>query len=168
MHRLIAILLSVAATTTAVGCGGGRHKTAPVSGMVYYDGKPVSGGTITFSPIGEGDADLESGKAAVGTIGKDGTFVLSTYETDDGAIIGKHRIFYSPPEAEESENQADPTGEEETASKAPSEPSAKEAQLQNLVVDPAKSTVEITVDGNNIKVVLVPQDTGEESEEEND
>ncbi len=41
----------------------------------------------------------------------DGSFVLSTYEANDGAVIGKHIVWYSPPappgEGEESEEEGD-------------------------------------------------------------
>jgi hypothetical protein len=77
----------------AVGCGGG--KTAPVNGRVKFkDGSDVSvlaGHTVTF----ETDADRMSG---YGDIQAEGTFKITTFSPDDGAMIGTHRISITPPE----------------------------------------------------------------------
>jgi hypothetical protein len=51
---------------------------------VTYKGKPVPTGTVMFVP--------EKGPAATGEIGKDGTYSLSTYGKNDGAVLGKHKI----------------------------------------------------------------------------
>jgi hypothetical protein len=77
----------------AVGCGGGN--TAPVNGRVKFkDGSDVSvlaGHTVTF----ETDADRMSG---CGDIQADGTFKITTFAPNDGALIGAHRISITPPE----------------------------------------------------------------------
>lgn len=67
-----------------VGCGDGRLPTAPVSGVVTLDGKPVTSGAVVFTP--------DHGWPAQGELDSDGRFVLSTYEEGDGAILGEHRI----------------------------------------------------------------------------
>jgi hypothetical protein len=64
------------------GCGGPRIAT--VSGKVTYDGKPLSQGTIMFYP--------EVGRAAVGQIGSDGSYTLTTFQPGDGALVGPHRV----------------------------------------------------------------------------
>jgi hypothetical protein len=64
------------------GCGG--PKVAPVRGKVTYDGKPVTGGKIMFYP--------ESGRMAIGEIGADGTYTLTTFHSGDGALVGPHRV----------------------------------------------------------------------------
>lgn len=51
-----------------VGCGG---KAATVSGVVTLDGKPVTRGTVSFSPA-------TSGQKAVGIIDESGNYELST------------------------------------------------------------------------------------------
>ncbi len=67
------------------GCGSSdRLPTAPVRGKVIYNGKPLEFGAVLFVP--------EKGKSAEGLIQSDGTFVLSTYGTRDGAVIGKHKV----------------------------------------------------------------------------
>lgn len=79
------------------GCGGGgEFDLAHVSGKVLCEGKPVTAGTIVFNPIATGDQTMP-GKRAAAMIKPDGTFVLTTYELNDGAIIGKHNVTYMPP-----------------------------------------------------------------------
>ncbi|MCC7086666.1 MAG: hypothetical protein IT427_16830 [Pirellulales bacterium] len=56
---------------------------APVAGTVLLDGKPLSHAYVTFTP--------EQGRAATGRTGVDGTFVLGTFATNDGALIGRHQ-----------------------------------------------------------------------------
>jgi len=91
-----------------LGCGGGDDDfpTAPVSGKVSYNGQAVKGGTLTFAPIPK-KAGENAGKAASATVGDDGTYTLTTYKTDDGAVIGKHKISYSPPPDAGSESPAE-------------------------------------------------------------
>jgi hypothetical protein len=56
----------------------------PISGKVIYNGQPLSFGSVTFQPT--------SGQPAWGEIQSDGTFVLSTYGPNDGAVVGTHKI----------------------------------------------------------------------------
>jgi hypothetical protein len=64
------------------GCGGPR--LGKVSGRVTFNGKPVPTGTIMFHP--------DAGPAAVGAIGPDGTYTLTTIKSGDGAVVGSHRV----------------------------------------------------------------------------
>ncbi|MHC5538828.1 hypothetical protein ACYOEI_11460 [Singulisphaera rosea] len=59
--------------------------TLPVKGKVMFKGQPLKKGTITFEPDG-------AGKDASGQIQPDGTFVMTTYTKDDGAVVGTHRV----------------------------------------------------------------------------
>jgi hypothetical protein len=85
------------------GCSGGdagQKPTAKVSGTVTFDGKPVSGGTLIFSPITpEGGKQTEAGKSGQATITSSGTYVVTTYSDGDGAVVGKHRVLFSAPPA---------------------------------------------------------------------
>jgi hypothetical protein len=72
----------------AVGCGQSEAPLAPVSGQVFYQGKPLAGGTIVFAPDQERGA---SGALARGEIGPDGHYVLTT-DKRPGAVLGWHRI----------------------------------------------------------------------------
>src|SRR4051794_24814243 len=82
--RICAPLAAAFISVTLAGCGhSGELETATVSGVVRLDGKPITTGTVTFVP--------QHGRAATGSIRNDGTFVLSTYGSGDGAIVGKNK-----------------------------------------------------------------------------
>ena len=55
--------------------------------VVYPDGKPLTEGTVEFELQG-----MKKPITASGEINPDGTFQLGTYEANDGAIPGKHRV----------------------------------------------------------------------------
>jgi hypothetical protein len=84
-HRLrletgiVAILL-----LCACGCGPGHAPTAVVEGKVLLKGKPLEFGAIAFMP--------DNGPIARGTVQSDGTFTLTTYSKNDGAVLGMHRV----------------------------------------------------------------------------
>jgi hypothetical protein len=65
------------------GCQRGP-KMAPVAGKVLYNGKPLEFGSIAFQP--------PRGQPAQGDIRSDGTFTLSTYRPNDGAVVGPHKV----------------------------------------------------------------------------
>lgn len=65
-----------------VGCGPKHPGLVTVSGVVTIDGEPVTLGQVKLSPNGK--------RAAVGRIGTDGSFSLSSFELNDGAPVGKH------------------------------------------------------------------------------
>jgi hypothetical protein len=67
-----------------VGCGDGRPSRVPVSGRVTIDGKPLPTGSIQVCPAND--------RAAMGNIGPDGRFKLTTFDPNDGCVIGKHRF----------------------------------------------------------------------------
>ena len=75
-----------------IGCGGQGPPTYQAGGkVVFSDGTPLGGGTIEFRPV-----RAEKSVTARGTIQPDGTFQLSTFEPDDGAIEGEHLVLISP------------------------------------------------------------------------
>jgi hypothetical protein len=65
------------------GCNRGPAMVH-VTGKVVYNGKPLEFGTVTFQP--------PSGQPARGDIQPDGSFTLSTYRLNDGAVLGKHKV----------------------------------------------------------------------------
>lgn len=75
------------------GCGSGLKEfpTAKASGKVLCEGVPVPHARVLFEPIAN-DKQANSGKAAMGEVSEDGTFVLSTYGNGDGAVVGRHRV----------------------------------------------------------------------------
>lgn len=70
----------------AVLCGCDAQ-TAPVSGTVTLRGRPVGPGTVIFLPTAGG------ARSAVGTFASDGRYQLSTFEPNDGALLGSHRVI---------------------------------------------------------------------------
>jgi hypothetical protein len=66
------------------GCGN-EFEIASARGIVRLDGKPAAGGHVLFLPVG-------GGQKAIGRIGPDGAFVLTSYREGDGAQVGQHQI----------------------------------------------------------------------------
>ena len=85
-------------TVLVAGCGGNGSK-APVKGKLMADGKPVTEGTLMFAPIAATNAagGPDSAAPALGPIQTDGTFVVGTNSTSDGAAIGRHLVTYTAP-----------------------------------------------------------------------
>jgi hypothetical protein len=80
------------------GCGNSDQlETAPVSGRVLIDGKPLTTGTVAFIP--------QQGRGARGNIQSDGSFELSTYQNGDGAVLGTHRATVTAIESGGSSSQ---------------------------------------------------------------
>jgi hypothetical protein len=72
---------------TSNGCGEKQPTTYPVKGRaVFSDGKPVMLGTIEL--LSE-DGSLN----AQGSIQPDGTFILGTFASNDGAVAGTHKAI---------------------------------------------------------------------------
>lgn len=78
-------LVLLAASFAMSGCGPGYQlDTGKVTGQVTIDDQPVTKGFVVFVP--------PTGRRASGPIGPDGQFSLTTYRTDDGAIVGPHSV----------------------------------------------------------------------------
>jgi hypothetical protein len=95
LGRRGAVVLFWVAGVWLPGCGPGDNlpECAPVSGKLTIGGEPLASAMITFHPEKPGN----SGQAASEP---DGTYVLNTYGTHDGAIVGKHTVTverYLPP-----------------------------------------------------------------------
>src|SRR4029079_2417156 len=129
--RRLSLLLAVLACL--VGCGQG--KTAAVNGRVQLkDGSDVSvleGYSLNF--------ESEGGKSsAVGEVNADGTFMLSTFGANDGAVPGKYRVAINP-----------------LTNPNPDKPPIKSklpAKYENL--DSSGLTVEVKPGQNNIELEL--------------
>jgi hypothetical protein len=80
-------MAAVAAGTLValLGCGDGNR--AAVTGKVTANGEAVTGGTLSFAPVGGG------AKAAMTAVKPDGTYDLS----GDGVPVGKDIVTYMPP-----------------------------------------------------------------------
>lgn len=78
--------------------------TAPVEGIVTFDGQPVGGATVTFKH----EVD---GALSVGTTKADGAFALSSPGSQDqiGAKVGRHQVMISAVEIVQPESTVDPS-----------------------------------------------------------
>jgi hypothetical protein len=74
------------------GCSRSSAPLSPVSGEVFFQGKPLSGGTIVFTPDPERGG---RGPLAWAEIKPDGRFVLESAGRK-GAVPGWHRITVAP------------------------------------------------------------------------
>ncbi len=125
------------------GCGDGQFPVRPAKGKIVCSGKPMTSGSVTFTPIGA------AGKPARATVDADGSFVLSTFGKFDGAIVGKHQVEFSLPEADDTENEELESGEaasEEVRRKA------KKGQTnaaKSDCVQKGEITVEVRASGKN-------------------
>ncbi len=104
-NQIVLLALSCSALFLCEGCGEDYQKTVvPVSGFVRVDGDLVTEGYIVLTPVPASDANpLNSGKSASGTFSSSGTFELTTYETGDGALVGKHIAHFYKPDPEDDE-----------------------------------------------------------------
>jgi hypothetical protein len=72
-----------------VGCSPSGPKTYQVQGRVVTEsGKPVEMGSVEFRSEGSDSRVIARGK-----IKADGSFSLSTFSVDDGAIAGRHDVI---------------------------------------------------------------------------
>jgi hypothetical protein len=73
----------------AAGCGSNLH---PVEGKVVFpDGTPLSGGTVTFGPKSKDNLMGPRGDIQI-----DGTFQMGTFKATDGAPEGAYRVLIAP------------------------------------------------------------------------
>jgi hypothetical protein len=99
----VALLVGV---TSLVGCGESGFPVGRATGTVTCEGKPVPGAWVYFEPLAKsGGSDGSKGTALVGKQGfaiadANGKFVIATYGTDDGAVIGKHKVHVTAPKSE--------------------------------------------------------------------
>jgi hypothetical protein len=74
----------------------------PVRGVITQDGTPVAGATVLFMPDGQ-----DGGRPASGFTSSDGTFRLTTYKPDDGALPGKYRVLIQKTEGAKDRGDAE-------------------------------------------------------------
>lgn len=76
------------------GCGGGAPpppKTVPVQGTITYKNAPVTKGSVALLSTATAEKGQVS-KPAIGQIGPDGKFTLSTITAGDGVIPGEYKV----------------------------------------------------------------------------
>lgn len=82
-HAPIVTIINSALLALTFGCNSQPTMT-PVEGVVLYNGQPLTFGVVMFHP--------PKGQVAQAEIQSDGSFILSTFRTDDGAVPGHYLI----------------------------------------------------------------------------
>jgi len=109
-------------------CGKNVPDAGPrATGVVTLDGRPITSGTVFFSP-------KQNGSSAFGVLGADGRFEAYTSMSQKGLAAGEYRVYFATGEAEEDSSGGDPP-----------------SRLPRKFTDLAKSGLEVTVssDGPN-------------------
>jgi hypothetical protein len=121
-------------TAALAGCGGsGEFKVAATDGRVVCEGQPVPFVTVFFEPL-PGEKSALTGKSGVGYADAEGNFVLTTYDKDDGAVVGKHRVRVGPPVGENAQGKF----------QCPCVVSERE-DVMEVQVEPGKNTFEVVL-----------------------
>jgi len=63
-----------------------------VKGTVTYKGKPISGAVVSFMME-------RAPRGATGTTDANGNYKLTTFDTNDGALVGTHKVTVNKPVA---------------------------------------------------------------------
>lgn len=75
---------------SALGCGG-REGVAGVSGRLTFNGKPIEGIEVMFTPL------EQKVRPSMGICDADGNYTLAFTRTEQGATIGKNRVSIIQP-----------------------------------------------------------------------
>ncbi|MEM8669398.1 MAG: hypothetical protein AAGG48_17875 [Planctomycetota bacterium] len=98
MKRFLCLLSTTLSCVALLGCGEDEFPTAPVTGQILCEGKPVPFAMIYFEPTTTGE-EIIVGKPGFDVADAEGRFELSTYTEfgGDGAVIGEHRVRVDAP-----------------------------------------------------------------------
>lgn len=149
MRTLTAFLMAMVLIGLA-SCGPGNGlNLARVRGTVTFEGEPIRNGTVLFEPD---ESKGTTGPQAVGTILTDGTFVLSSQDPGDGAVIGTHRVGILGLEENPSDEAPMPSPEDDPLAYL----AAKDAAAQKAIQSRAKGEQKTVagLDGRAFRVVV--------------
>lgn len=99
-HRQMAWWATALSLILFVGCSGGggpakgRQQTFAAKGKVTYNGLPVANAQVAFLPEDDGMPPAFAATAS------DGSFKLTTYNQNDGAVAGTHQVKVTSMEQE--------------------------------------------------------------------
>ena len=86
--KSVSLLIYPLIISMAAGCGGSPNdmpELGTVSGTLTLDGKPISGATISFYPLG-------GGRSAAGLSDEQGNYSLQYNSSTTGAPVGEHEV----------------------------------------------------------------------------
>ncbi len=93
-QRFFCVLAGLVTCVAIAGCGEqALEGVVPVSGTVTYQGQPVEGANVIFTPVAEG-------RAASGVTDSRGRYTLTTLQPGDGAEPGSYRVMIQKTETE--------------------------------------------------------------------
>lgn len=94
MQRTSLLLLVMTLGCGVIGCSGNldRSKVHPVRGKVVFAAPTPAKAMVVFHPVANSDPNAPRPFA---TLEKDGTFVLSTFNSKDGAPEGEYTVTVS-------------------------------------------------------------------------
>jgi hypothetical protein len=98
--RHLVIWVAFLLLSWAAGCNSHDPKMITIRGTVFYNGAPlvnVTQGIVRYSP----KAQNAGGREASGRIQPDGSFVMTTFQKDDGVVVGEYDITVSAYAGEE-------------------------------------------------------------------
>lgn len=129
MNRLL--LISAFAMLFTCGCGSDRP-TAPVSGSVKMNGKPLANASLTFQPIG-------GGMASTGLTDANGRYALTfLYSEDEGAMVATHHVIIRTSKKSNTEDTSNDRAD----------PSARDP-IPRRYNDATELTMEVPADGTD-------------------
>lgn len=85
------IALVAVGLVSLAGCGESLPETVEVHGQITYQGEPLETGMVTFEPV-KTDTNPPI-RPAKGFLESDGTYRLSTFRTNDGAMPGEYVVL---------------------------------------------------------------------------
>ena len=138
-RQLIGIVVIVSLFFSTAGCGSGdewttkRPKVYRAQGVVKLDGKPLDEATVIY-------LSQSNNVSAQGVTDKNGTFTLTTYDANDGAVEGKHKVVITKRTYEKRKTKYD-SPEESSIALIPKELLPTKYSL------PTTTTVEVEVSG---------------------
>lgn len=89
--RWSVVVLMLSTVAAVAGCGPSGPAIAEIKGKVTLDGKPLTGGGISFIP------QTAKGVRSSGVINAQGEFTVYTPSGQKGAIVGTHTVVILPP-----------------------------------------------------------------------
>jgi len=102
--RQLSFCVLALVTASLLGCtSGGDFPTAPVTGRVICEGKPVPHVMVFFEPTEVKQKRL-TGQAGFAIAKEDGTFRLTSFKEGDGAVVGHHRVRVGLPHPQDHPN----------------------------------------------------------------
>lgn len=155
-----ACLFSIMLGLLIQGCGDApapnRDPVFPVRGMVTYKGRPVVGADVTF-------ICQEKDRGAFGRTDSKGSFQLTTFGANDGAVAGKHTVIVSLMESTEAKKSVAPIDSPDyqppsmaDALRAPRPKSGLPGKYGDMKT--SDLVVDVNADGNNEDVKIELKD----------